>query len=477
MRLFHFLGSVTFAIILIAATALMVVAGTFIEAKTGSHRFAALFTYSSPLFSVLLCGFFINILFAALRRWPFKKRHIPFLITHLGLLMVIGSTLVKQMYGLQGVMLLTEGQGSQAVFLPHTHVIRIEKQGDNGIIAAEIPLNKNSHPDLPGVKVRVAKQFSHSKERMVSWIKGDEGEILGLKPFPVVDAKALEGEIPPATRVRFHPEAAPWEVYAIRTDDAERTLQRLYKQYHSTEVPQAPALAFVEDANGDTLAAAFDPEGTVHIEQFPAEKADRIFIFNEGFGGYGVQYTIPFPTSITIETTLAKIFTPLPPTTMLEDNKPLVVLEISEGGTKETIALNYDRYANGFYTPALDGRYRLRFQPQHVELPYRLRLRQARQVSYANSAQPFSYECDLVVTDKMRSVVEEKTICMNEVYESADGYRFYLASISPADETAVKRVQLAVNNDPTKYLLLIPGTFIVGIGIVLLFGRSFFSKN
>ena len=93
------LGGVRFALFLITGTALFVVAGTILESITQSHRYAALFTYRHPFFIALLIGFFINILFAALRRWPFQKKHFAFLITHLGLLMILSGVIVKQIWG------------------------------------------------------------------------------------------------------------------------------------------------------------------------------------------------------------------------------------------------------------------------------------------------------------------------------------------------------------------------------------------
>ncbi len=774
--LFHFIGGVVFAIILIALTACMVIVGTFIEAKTESHRFAALFTYSSPLFSLLLCGFFLNILFAALRRWPFKKRHFPFLITHLGLLMVIGSTLIKQLAGVQGILFLREGQGSDTLFIPDTYVVQVEKQTGNGILKAEFPVGTKHHTLFPELTVNVLKEFPHSKEKFVSWIKNERAEIFGLQPIAVVDEENVQGTIPVATRVRFHhPEAAPWNVFALRSKDLKKTVERLYRQdaevlivslqdqqilhrqpfadriewnqghvelsvkdnssieatiafgdhsprpflipLHGNEalenkgdtllMPQAialeiersPAIAFIEGEDGDSCVATFDPHGKLHVDYFSSDKLDRLFIYNEGFGGYGVQYQFPFPAypcgrkelcearsyafenqlrllienttsltpplrllhtackkaeadtaaafvellrgwknssgyffsgetpvsetlakvlshlnwksiphdeyvsifwaslltfdlekeakagkkllplllqnqwplahlidattnkeildgftqqifsshqilpppplsshknssaenarlfsaylraygidphntfpafetsadahqnvkeyltssdqrkkielalaatdPITIETSLAPLFSALPPNTHLEENVPLIVVEIKEGEKKERVALRYDRLSQGFYTPALDGRYRLRFQPQHMQLPCRLRLRQARLIPYANSSQPFSYECELLITNS-QGILEEKTVSMNDVYENAEGYRFYLSTISPPDETAVKRIQLAVNYDPMKYILLIPGTLLIALGIVLLFWRPFTGKK
>ena len=91
LKFYHFLGSIKFAIILIASTALFVIAGTFLEAYTESHLFSASLTYQNPIFLALIWGFFLNILISALRRWPFQLKHIPFLITHLGLLMLLGG--------------------------------------------------------------------------------------------------------------------------------------------------------------------------------------------------------------------------------------------------------------------------------------------------------------------------------------------------------------------------------------------------
>ena len=57
---------------------------------------------------------------------------------------------------------------------------------------------------------------------------------------------------------------------------------------------------------------------------------------------------------------------------------------------------------------------------------------------------------------------------MNNVYETKDGYRFYLANMTPES----KQAQLIVNHDPVKYILTYPGGVILALGIILLFWRS-----
>ena len=118
---------------------------------------------------------------------------------------------------------------------------------------------------------------------------------------------------------------------------------------------------------------------------------------------------------------------------------------------------------------------------EHVglTLPYTVRLRNARQINYPGTAQAYSYESDLIITDKRDGKEVEKTISMNNVHETWDGYRFYLANISPGTETAIQHVQIAVNHDPAKYFATYPGAAISSLGILLLFwmrpyGRKYY---
>ncbi|WP_039376566.1 hypothetical protein, partial [Parachlamydia acanthamoebae] len=62
------------------------------------------------------------------------------------------------------------------------------------------------------------------------------------------------------------------------------------------------------------------------------------------------------------------------------------------------------------------------------------------------------------------------------VYETWDGYRFYLANMTPATENSAKRVQIVVNYDPAKYILTYPGAIILSMGILLLFWSPYRKK-
>lgn len=651
-KLYHFLGGIHFAITLIGFTAIFVIAGTFIESKTNSHQYAASLTYGHPAFITLLVFYFINILFAATRRWPFQWRHTPFLTTHLGLLMILSGVMFKSIFGIQGVMLLTEGSASDQLILTETRVIRLENR-DREI--AFYPIKKKNS------SFQVTGYAPHSTERAETWIKGRVGVISGLPSFPVFNWSESE-KIAISGHAQFQsPPEAPWDIIAIKTNSVKEAINSIYQkgleqgtanlnycpingfqnpivEVDGTLIPldgngalfneknidlkHTPTLVLIQDFFENTHLFFFDSHGRVHNKIFHSDALERYVVYDDGFGGYAAYAEIPVFTqsregksqtifnllqteiakadpetlspplqllhnacpetfsecfmnflygkeilpelnwklvdpnvynalkwsanyfseihtksdlvnkgwplpipdlegeelianvmqhvlaigdqlpddgpkvtntklyatylrayglslsvitpplnqipftkeTVTIECPITFKVKPAKSLTKMEDNIPVVSLQFL---SKEKLSLPFDRLGSGLCRPTADGQFVARFQPLLKKIPHRIRLRNAKQISYTNSQQPFSYESDLLVTHKGKS--EEVKISMNQVYETWDGFRFYLSSISPPNETEVKRVQLIVNYDPAKYLLTYPGGIIVSLGILLLF--------
>lgn len=642
-KIFHFFGSIHFAVSLIATTALFVIIGTLLESWSNSHLYAASWTYQHPAFIVLLIFFFVNILFSALRRWPFQTRHIPFLITHLGLLMIIGGVMIKTLYGVQGVMHLVEGSGSHELLLPQTYALRIEDRKQKVIYT---PLKKkNSYFQLMGYA-------PHSEESNEYWIKGNQGVIQGLPPFPVYSWK--EGKVPISARAQFTEEET-WDLIALHVDDVAEAAQTIYQQslekgeatlnfdkdkgfqtpivrLERVKIPlngdralinsagmdliHIPTLAFLKEFTGDTYLFFFDSFGRVHHQKFQSNKLPTLAVYDDGFSGYHAISDIPYygksrqdveevffeklthelsnadhnalapplqllydqygtdyaryltllfqhwnspdeadlppidwisldpsilrgikwaahffdnggsidqwplpieeiegvsqemlaiqqtisigdqlpdvemksdgkglktfltaygitpqtviptyealgiePRKISIESPLSFRQRSKEPSKQIENNQPIATIQLSG----ESHTLTYQKAGAGLCLPADHGNVLIRFQPMVTEIPFHVRLRNAQQITYANSQQPFSYEADLLIDE------EEVSLSMNKVYETWNGYRFYLSSISPPNETEVKRIQLIVNRDPAKYFLTYPGGILVSLGILLLF--------
>lgn len=475
-KAYHFLGSVYCAITLILIVALYVVLGTFLESSADSHLYAASFTYQHPVFLLLLTLFFINILFSALRRWPFQWHHVPFLVTHLGLLMIISGIMVKNFWGLQGTMGILEGAASDTVFLPETYVLHLEKKNPKNIqknITQEWPLKfklvgglssklkQSNQKDLfPEVDFHLNHFEPHGKEFFDTWIKQDYAVIVGLPPLPIYEWNEKEhggSPLPISSYIKIGSELC--EVCVFQTDDVKELAERAY-------LDKKPRLVLANDSQGDTFLFAFDKNGKISYEEFIQDQLAQIVVYDRGFGGYAIQAELPEGQ---IETPITFRHKALPLTKKWEDHTPLISLNFSRSGITEKVTLAYNKYGTGLKRPILNGNYLVRFQPQFHKIPYRLRLRDARQINYPGANQASNYECDLVITDLNRNQKAEVTLSMNNVHQTWDGYRFYLANISPSDESSVKRVQIIVNYDPVKYILTYPGGFLVAAGILMLF--------
>ncbi len=164
--MFRFLGTLHFAIALIAATLLFVIAGTLLESWSDSHLFAAHLTYHNPIFQLLLWLYFINILFSALSRYPFEKRHLPFLMTHLGLLLLLGGLFVKNEWGVQGACALIEGEGTSQIFLPHHYALQIENQKGGSLIELSPQKLGKIETGLPDLELSLIEWLPHAEEKL-----------------------------------------------------------------------------------------------------------------------------------------------------------------------------------------------------------------------------------------------------------------------------------------------------------------------
>lgn len=356
-KTFLFLASIRFAILLILLSALMVALGTFLESKSDSHGFAAEFIYSHPLFQLLLIGFFINILFSALKRWPFRLRHIPFLITHLGLLMIISGTFIKNLWGLQGHLIITSGSANNKVVLSRgSYSLAVEEKNTRIIETYDLTPNlfgmvpnkiKSSH--FP-YEIETAAFFPHGEEILFSWFKDGFLFINGLNPLPISEWGSKK-EVSPLLQLEFSKDLPLTELYAIKSENPEETIRSLFEKetvfainvtdedagsfkidfeeedgcnlkiflkdetyYMPLEGPSAlslgpkrigkgslksciiqkkPLVAFIEDHENQIHFLAINSSGKIFKKIFQNSLKGSFLAYQEGFLGYGLIASLP----------------------------------------------------------------------------------------------------------------------------------------------------------------------------------------
>src|SRR5262249_47047174 len=105
----QFFGSLKLAVVVLSALAVGMAVGTFLESHENA-RVASQVVYRSWWFNGLLALLAINVAAAALTRWPWKRRHVGFVITHLGIIILLGGCSAAFHYGTEGMLELHEGE-------------------------------------------------------------------------------------------------------------------------------------------------------------------------------------------------------------------------------------------------------------------------------------------------------------------------------------------------------------------------------
>lgn len=100
--------------------------GTFIELDFGTPA-ASLLVYHHPVFHFLIFLLGVNILSAALSRLPWKKKHFPFLLAHLGVLILLTGCWITSRFAEEGKCVITEGESASSMLLNNRREIAVER--------------------------------------------------------------------------------------------------------------------------------------------------------------------------------------------------------------------------------------------------------------------------------------------------------------------------------------------------------------
>lgn len=129
---YEFLASLQFAVVLIALLGVVLGLGTFVEASLGTEavKFGVWNTWWFTLLNALLA---VSIFCAAAIRYPWKRHQTGFVITHIGLLVLLAGCLMSQRGGIDAQIPLLEGErGSRAYEDSHHFRIELGSRGGGG---------------------------------------------------------------------------------------------------------------------------------------------------------------------------------------------------------------------------------------------------------------------------------------------------------------------------------------------------------
>ncbi|MDP3981824.1 MAG: cytochrome c biogenesis protein ResB [Chlamydiota bacterium] len=146
-----FIRSYIFAIILMLILGIASIFGTIYESSFSTEA-AQQLIYKTWWFTALLALIFINVLFSTFKRWPFQKYHFGFLVTHLGLLVLLLGAMVSKTIGIEGNMAIQEGETGSS-FATRIESLQIAMHGvqDKQIFEKRFTNRVNQHPWIKSV--------------------------------------------------------------------------------------------------------------------------------------------------------------------------------------------------------------------------------------------------------------------------------------------------------------------------------------
>ncbi len=153
--IFKFLASLKLAVVVLLGFAYVLALGTIYESLYGTPV-AKEKVYNTIWFSLLLLILGINVLCAALSRFPWKKHHIGFVVTHAGIITILIGSFITQKYGVDGSMALAEGESSDRIVLDE-------------------PLIQVAEPDAASVQTWRVRFLASPPDPQNPWVKKLKG--------------------------------------------------------------------------------------------------------------------------------------------------------------------------------------------------------------------------------------------------------------------------------------------------------------
>jgi len=181
-----FFASLKLAVVLLAVLIVAAIAGTIYESSFDA-KVARAYVYGAPWFNLWLTLLAANLAVSAFSRWPWKKHHTAFLVTHLGIITLLTGSLIGRFWGIEGTATLFKGEPPTNRLLVDEHQLRV--RDIDGMVKG-FPAEFLHHPPTPDRPRDLGMLASGARLRVIDYAPAIEGK-LNPKPLPEGGAPAL----------------------------------------------------------------------------------------------------------------------------------------------------------------------------------------------------------------------------------------------------------------------------------------------
>ena len=460
-RLFEALCSLKLAVVVILGFAGSLATGTILESLYDTPT-AQYFVYRSLWFHALLATLGVNIFCVAISRWPWKRGHIPFLLAHLGILMLLAGSWATEKFGLDGSVRVSEGEAVNTVEMDDNSLILSDAHDVHKIPIRWIP---------PGVEFKPIRL----KDRGLDYDLVIDKFLSHADPvFTFIPNAQPRADHPPLAAVQLRLQGGPMNItqdfWMWMGDASFRNLSMGPANFSigpgaPPAQPGHPSFNVLPGKTGGIAYQATSSEGKVVQGEFVAKDAKGQLIL-PGWKG-NVRLTIldwvPDASPLTHYSSARVQYGQQAPQAAIH-----VVAGPGGPGAETWLGIG-DRAA--LHTAS--GDVELTYMPQRVALPFAVRLDRFQIDRYEGSMDPASYSSKVTIFDdrKQNSPPREGiVISMNEPL-TVQGITLYQSSYEDAQPRPTVSI-FSVNHDPGRIWKYLGSLLIVG-GAILLFGVKY----
>ncbi len=461
-KIFGILCSLKIAVLVILSLAASLAAGTIIESiyDTPTSQY---WIYRARWFHGILALLGVNIFCVAMSRFPWKKRHTPFLLAHLGILTLLAGSWMTEQLGVDGNLRVSEGETASVVELDTAALVISESDQVKAIPIPWIPrgvpfqmIDLAAH-GLP-YDIKVDRFLTHA-DAVVSFVPGESAPGIGVKAAPAIRIRIVGGPMGISEDIWLWEGAPAWQT--VQAGPAQLSLG-VSEGAHPLQNPKT-ALHFTLENNGSLSYVARSSAGSQvrgnlrkgHIVGeviHPGWKMDVTVTVTE-WVPRAIPQTIYKPARIQQG--------PQAPSSAI--HMMAATTDVWLGlGDRAVLELNHREISIGYYS-------------RRFVLPFSLRLERFTVEHDQGTLNPASYASRVSVlgSPSIPSHSQEENISMNEPLHM-NGYTIYQASYEDADPRPVTSI-FAVSRDPGrpwKYL----GSLLIVLGSILLFAAKYRQK-
>lgn len=435
------LASLRLAVVVLISIGAISSIGTIVESKYDAMA-AQKLVYDTWYMYAILSMLAVNLIAVMIDRWPWQRKHTPFILAHIGILFLLIGGIVTKKYGLDGSMAIPIGEKSRYVMVSHTMVTvftSFDAQRYSKTFEQEVDF--------------FLKPPTKEKPLAIPLMDG-ELKIIDYMPYALGSSRFIESQN------KMHGSAVRFQISNENVNSTQWLFQRNPHDVTSQKMGLAEFILGSAPTGGETRNAIYfyttTKQGpTYTITYRDPQKKSKTASYKEGdeidTGWMNLKI---------------KILRYLPLAQETWDFKK------SERPTEMTVqAIQVEYQGKTYWTQLNDvlkffgeqSVYIFSFGNKRIDLGFDIEMKKFEVGRYQGTSRAMSYQSEVHVNG-----VGDQIISMNEPLKHA-GLTFYQASFQSDPGTGEPTASiLSVNYDPGRWLKYI-GSLIMTLGVVSLF--------